>query len=241
MGKSLDIVERDVAERVRGQGESKRRCAAVYAVRVVAIAASMSLVASASPVVSNVAAASPLTAFLLQPGEMGGFLPGRAQVFRTVAAVRSEFGSKPTGREIKRYESEGLVEAAAVRSHDRAEPAAKGASSVFEFSTPGAATAEMAAEIREALDPDALNTVGGEYIILRRFHVSGVPGGAAFEFVTNASAAELGVESGTGRGMFVDGNCLFAVAVFRPASTEVRALIVTALQAISSRTRDTCV
>jgi hypothetical protein len=75
------------------------------------------LVALAAPVPANAADSSPLIAFLLRPGEMSGFTPGKPRVFPTVAAVETASGEKPTELETKRYEAERFVEAATVRMH----------------------------------------------------------------------------------------------------------------------------
>jgi hypothetical protein len=199
------------------------------------------LVALAMPVPANAADVSPLVAFLLKPGGMSGFTPGKPRVFRTVAAVETASGERPTELETKRYEAEGFVEAATVRMHSYAEPAAKGISSVFEFETPIDARAEMKAELKEEIDPAALRKKGIlDDFVLRHFKVPGVPGVVAFAFVTNRAAERAGVESGVAKGLFVEGNCLLAVADGRFQSNEVVEPVISGVQAIFNRSGGIC-
>lgn len=199
------------------------------------------LVTLAAPVSANAADASPLVAFLLKPGDMSGFTPGKPRVFRTVAAVETASGEKPTELEIKRYEAEGFVEAATVRIHSNAEPAARGISSVFEFESPIGARAEMKAELKEEIDSAALRKkVISDYFVVRHFKVPGVPRAVAFAFVSNRKAERLGVESGVAKGLFVEGNCLFAVGVARFKSNEVVEPVVGGVQAIFNRSGGIC-
>ena len=208
--------------------------------RAFATSVAMLLVAWAAPVPANAADASPLAALLLRPGEMSGFTPGKPRVFRTVAAIESASGEKPTKLEAKRYEEEGFVEAATVRMHSNAEPAAKGISSVFEFETPMGAKAEMKAELKE-IDPAALRKEGIlDYFVLRHFKVPEVPGAVGFAFVSNRAAERVGVESGVAKALFVQGNCLFALGIGRFRSSEVVAPVVGGVQAIFSRSGGSC-
>jgi hypothetical protein len=199
------------------------------------------LVALAAPVPANAADASPLVAFLLKPGDMSGFTPGKPRVFRTVAAVETASGEKPTELETKRYEAEGFVEAAIVRIHSNAEPAARGISSVFEFETPVGASAEMKAELKEEIDSAALRKKGIlDYFVLRHFKVPGVPRAVAFAFVSNRKAERVGVQSGLAKGLLVEGNCLFAVGVARFKSNEVVKPVISGVQAIFNRSGGIC-
>jgi hypothetical protein len=203
------------------------------------LAAMLLLVALAAP--ANATDASPLVAFLLKPGEMSGFTPGTPRVFRTVAAVETASGEKPTESETTRYEAEGFVEAATVRMHSNAEPAAKGISSVFEFETPIDARAEMKAELKKEIDPATLRKEGIlDYLVLRHFKVPGVPRAVAFAFVSNKAAERAGFESGVAKGLFVAGNCLFAVGEGRFKSNEVIEPVTSGVQAIFDRTGGTC-
>jgi len=199
------------------------------------------LLALAAPVSANAADASPLISFLLKPGEMSGFTPGKPRVFRTVAAIETASGEKPTKLEIKRYEAEGFVEAATVRMHSNAEPAARGISSVFEFETPMDAMAEMKAELKEEIDPAALRKKGIlDLFVLRRFEVPGVPRAVAFALLSNRAAKRAGFESGVAKGLFVEGNCLLAVGVVRFKSKEVVKPVVSGAQAIFNRSGGIC-
>ena len=199
------------------------------------------LVASATAVPANAADASLLVAFLLKPGDMSGFTPGKPRVFRTVAAVETASGEKPTESEIKRYEAEGFVEAATVRIHSNAEPVARGISSVFEFESPMDARAEMKAELKEEVDPAALRKKGvSDYFVLKHFKVPRVPEAVAFAFVSNSAAERVGVESGVAKGLFVEGNCLFAVGVARFKNNEVVEPVISGVQAISNRSGGIC-
>lgn len=205
------------------------------------LAATALLLAVVTRVVADAAGGSPLVPFLSKPGEIGGFKPGKAQVFRTVAAVRQASGESPAKSEIRRYEAEGFIEAAIVRIHGQVEPAAKGVSSAFEFETPAGAEVEMKAELKEEFDPDALGAKGiRRYFTLRQFKVPGVPKAVGFVFVTNKLAAKLGVETGVANGLFVKGNCLLAFGIFRPKSKEVTGPVISGVQAISRRIGGTC-
>jgi hypothetical protein len=206
-----------------------------------AFTAMLLLVALAAPVAANAADASPLVAFLLKPGDMSGFTPGKPRVFRTVAAVETASGEKPNESETKRYEAEGFVEAATVRIHSNAEPAARGISSVFEFETPIGARAEMRTELKEEIDPAAPRKKGVlNYFVLRHFKVPGVPGTVAFAFVSSKAAERAGVEFGVAKGLFVEGNCLFAVGVARFKSNEVVEPVISGVQAIFNRSGGIC-
>jgi len=199
------------------------------------------LVALAAPVPANAADASPLVAFLLKPGDMSGFTPGKPRVFQTVAAVETASGEKPTELETRRYEEEGFVEAATVRIHSNAEPVARGISSVFEFATPIGARAEMKAELKEEIDPATPRKKGVlDYFALRHFKVPGVPRAVAFAFVSNRAAERVRVESGVAKGLFVEGNCLFAVGVARFKSSEVVEPVISGVQAIFNRSGGIC-
>jgi hypothetical protein len=202
---------------------------------LVTFTAMLLLVALAAPVPANAADASPLVAFLLKPGDMSGFTPGKPRVFRTVAAVETASGEKPTELETKRYEAEGFVEAAIVRIHSNAEPAARGVSSVFEFQTPVGARAEMKAELKEEIDSAARKKGILDYFVLRHFKVPGVPRAVAFAFVSNRKAERVGVQSGIAKGLFVEGNCLFTVGVARFKSNEVVEPVISGVQAIFNR------
>lgn len=212
-----------------------------HALATFAAIAMLLLVALAAPVPANAADASPLIAFLLRPGEMSGFTPGKPRVFRSVAAVETTAGEKLTESVTKRYEAEGFVEAATVRMHSNAEPVAKGISSVFEFETPIDARAEMKAELKEEIGPAALRKEGIlDYLVLRHLKVPGVPRAVAFAFVSNGSANRLGLESGVAKGLFVEGNCLFAVGDGRFNSNEVVEPVISGVQAIFNRSGGIC-
>ena len=205
------------------------------------VTAMLLLMALAAQVPANAADASPLVAFLLKPGDMSGFTPGKPRVFRTVAAVETASGERPTELETKRYEAEGFVEAETVRMHSNVEPAARGISSVFEFETPIDARAEMKAELKEEIDPAALRKEGlSDYFVLRNFKVPGVPRAVAFAFVSNKVAERAGIESGVAKGLLVEGNCLFAVGVARLRSDEVVKPVIGGVQAIFNRSGGTC-
>jgi hypothetical protein len=92
----------------------------------------------------------------MRSGEMSGFESGKAQVFRTAAAVKEGSGEHLRKREVRRLEEEGFVEAALVRVHDRAEPSAKVDSGVLELGTAADAEAEMRAEFKEEFDLTSL-------------------------------------------------------------------------------------
>jgi len=204
-------------------------------------AAMLLVVALAAPIPANAADVSPLVAFLLEPGEMSGFTPGKPRVFRTVAAIETVSGEKPTESKAKRYEAEGFIEAATARMHSNAEPSAKGISSVFEFETPMDAKAEMKAELKEEIDPAALRKEGIlDYLVLRHFKIPEVPGAVAFAFVSNRAAKMAGLESGVAKALFVEGNCLFAVGVGRFKSDEVVEPVISGVQAIFNRSGGIC-
>lgn len=204
-------------------------------------AAMLLLVALAAPVSAGGADASPLVTFLLKPGEMTGFTPGKARVFRAVAAVETASGEKPSEPETMRYEAEGFVGAATVRMHSNAEPAAKGISSVFEFETPVDARAEMKAELKEVIDPAAPRKEGIlDYLVLKHFTVPGVPKAVAFAFVSNRAAERAGLESGVAKGLFVEGSCLVAVGDVRFKSNEVVEPVISGVQAIFNRSGGIC-
>jgi hypothetical protein len=204
--------------------------------RAASVLAAILLVAFAVPMSANAADASPLVAFLPKPGDMNGFTPGRPRVFRTVAAIETAAKENPTELETKRYEAEGFVEAATVRMHSNAEPAAKGISSVFEFDTPIDARAEMKAELKEEIDPAALRKEGIlDYFVLKHFKIPGVPEAVAFAFVSNRAAEKGGRESGVAKGLFVEGNCLLAVGAARFKSSDVVEPVISGVQAIFNR------
>ena len=196
------------------------------------------LAVAVMPVAANATGRSPLAPFLLKAGEVGGFEPGNAQVFRSVGAVREGSGARPATPTIRRYEAEGLLEAAIVRIHDRAEAAAEGISSVFEFEAPAGAKAEMKAE-KEALRND-LNPAGSEYVVLRQFRVPWVTSAAGFALLPNREALRLGAESGIAKGLSVEGSCLITVGILRPWSKEVIEPVRSGMQAISARTGSVC-
>jgi hypothetical protein len=205
------------------------------------VAATVLLLAALIPTAADASDTSSVTPFLLRPGETGGFEPGKVQIFRTVSEVRNAAGESPSKSQVRRYETEGFVEAAIVRIHDQAEPAARGISTVFAFKTPADARAEMKAEREEDLGPAAIRADGvGRYFILRHFKVPGVPNAVAFVFLPSRASTLLGVESGIAKGIFVEGSCLIGVAVFRPASTEVADPVSNGVQAIAGRIGDAC-
>jgi hypothetical protein len=204
-------------------------------------AAMLLLAVLALPVPANAADASPLVAFLLKPGEMSGFIPGTPRVFRTVAAVETAAGEKPTESETRRYEAEGFVEAASVRMHSNAKPAARGISSVFEFVTPMDARAEMKAELKEEIDRVALRRKGIlDYLVLRHFRVPGVPKAVGFALVSNRAAERAGLEAGVAKGLFVEKNCFLAVGNARFRSSEVVEPVINAVQAVFNRSGGIC-
>jgi hypothetical protein len=209
--------------------------------KILILAATTVLAVLVTPIVPNANADSPVVSFLLKSGEVRGIVPRKAQVFRTVSAVRNSAGERPARPEIGRYEEEGFVAAAIVRLHDRTEPAAKGISSVFEFEAAAGARAEMEAELKDELDPRALGKEGIlKYFTLRHFKVPEVPKAVGFAFVSNKGAAEVGRESGIAKGLFIEGNCLFAVGIFQPMSKEVTEPVVNGIQAVFRRTGGIC-
>jgi hypothetical protein len=218
-----------------------KRSQAWFRQTVRTLVASTLLAAVVAPVATAAGVASPVGGFLVKPGEMQKFEPGKIQIFRQLSAVRDAAGNRPSEPELRRYEEEGYVEAAVVRLHDGAEPAAKGISSVFEFETVGGAKAEMRSELKEELDPRALRQEGIlTYLTLRHFEVPSVPNAVAFAFVSNKAADEAGLETGVAKGLFVEGSCLFAVSVFRPTSNEVIEPVISGVQAIAARMAGIC-
>lgn len=178
---------------------------------------------------------------LAKSGEVRGFTPGKAEVFGAPSAVRDAAGERPAEPEVRRLEAEGFVGAAIVRLYGRAERAAKGVSSVVEFETTAGASAEMKAELKKELDPRASREEGVlRYFAVRRFKVPGVSNAVAFSFTSNKAVAKLGLESGVAKGLFIQGNCLLSVVVFRPTSREVVKPVISGVQAISRRTGDAC-
>jgi hypothetical protein len=201
------------------------------------------LMAATAPVAASAPDASSAAAFLLKPGEMGQFTPGRPQVFRTAAALEraSEDSPKQVRLRIRRYKAEGFVQGATVRLHDKADPSAKGISSVSEFETPTGAKVEMRAELKEELDLRTLRKKGGlKYLRLRHFRVPGVPNAVAFAFLSDRAAGRLGLEAGFAKGMFVEGSCLLAVGDGSLTSNEVTEPVIDGVQAISERTAGNC-
>ena len=198
------------------------------------------LVAVGTPIAANARALSPVVPLLLKSGEVIGIKSGKCQIFQTAAAVRNGAGEVPTEAAIKRYEAEGLVEAAIVRLHDRAEPTAKGISSVFSFETPSGAKSEMKAELNEDPGPQALRIEGNRYLVQRHFTVPGVRGAGGIAVVSSDAARKLGLEFGVAKGLFIEGSCLVAIGIFRPTSNDVTRLVVNGIQAVSERTGDSC-
>lgn len=212
-----------------------------YRRKILILSAMTLLAAVVTPAVANASGASPVIHFLLKSGDARGFVSGKTQVFRTVAAVRTAAGKSPSKSEIRRLELEGFIEAAIVRLHDRTEPPAEGVSSVFEFETEAGARAEMDAELKDELHPRALRREGSlKYFTLRHFKVPGVPKAVGFALVSNRAAAKVGRESGIAKGLFIEGSCLFAVGVYRPMSKEVAEPVISGVQAIARRTDDSC-
>jgi hypothetical protein len=216
------------------------RICGLYRWTAAMLAAMTLLAAVVMPLAANARAVSPVVSFLLKPRDVRGIVPGRAQVFRTVSAVRNGAGERPAKPQVRRYEAEGFVGAAIVRIHDQAEPSARGISSVFEFETPTGAEAEMKAELKEELDLEAPRTGGFHFLTLRRFKVPGVRKAAAYAFVSNKAAARLGFETGIGKGLFIEGNCLLSIGIYRPTSKEVTKPVITGVQAISGRAASGC-
>jgi hypothetical protein len=205
-----------------------------------AVAATLLVLAAVTPTAAKATYVSTLVPFLLKQGEMGRFLPGKTQVFRTVTAVRNAAGESPARSQVQRYETEGFAEGAMVRIHNRREPAAQGVSSVFAFETANDAKAEMKAALAEQLEPVSLREPGLPYFHLRRFKVPGVPAAVAFELVTSKAADKLGVESGIAKAIFTERSCLFEVGVLRPGSKEVAEPVSSGVQAISERVGGAC-
>jgi hypothetical protein len=197
------------------------------------------LAAVVPPVAASGANLSPLVPFLLKPGDMSGFKPGRPQVFRTLGAVREASGEKPPKREIRRWEAEGFVEAVIALIHDSDEPSSVGNSSVFEFETTTGAKAELHAEEKEESEV-MMPAASRKYFTRRRFDVPGVPSAVVYAFVTNRAAAKLGVESGIAKGLFTEGNCLITIGIARFASNEVTKPVIGGVQALYRRTGGTC-
>jgi len=193
------------------------------------------------PVTVNAEGASPLAPFLLRPGDVTGFVPGKVRVFRTASAVRSAGGEKLAKSEVRRYESEGFVEAAMVRLHDQAELSAQGISSVLDFATPGGANAEMRAELEEDRHPQSTRIEGmPSYLIVRHFKVPGVPKAVGVAFVTNRAADRVGLKAGIAKGLFTEGDCLFTIGIFRPTSKNVIEPVAHGIQAVSGRPANPC-
>lgn len=208
--------------------------------KVMILAATTLLTAVVTPIVPNASADPSIVSFLLKPGQVRRIVPRKAEVFRTVSAVRDAAGERPARPEVGRYEEEGFVEAAIVRLHDRTEPAAEGISSVFEFDTAAGARAEMEAELKE-VDPRALRKEGfPKYLTLRHFKVPEVPKAVGFVFVSNKAAARVGREFGIAKGLFIEGKCLFAIGIYRPTSKEVTEPIIGGVQAIAGRAAGGC-
>jgi hypothetical protein len=203
------------------------------------LAAAIVLAAVVAPVAANGAGVSPLVPFLLKPGDMSGFKPGKPQVFRTLGAVREASGEKPPKREIRRWEAEGFVEAAIARIRNTAEPAGVGNSSVFEFDTPAGAKTEMHVEVKEEFELK-MPAATRKYFTRRRFGVPGVPGAVVYAFVSNRAAAKFGVGVGIAKGLFVEGNCLVTTGIGRFASREVTEPVIGGIQAIYRRTGGSC-
>lgn len=68
----------------------------------------------------------------------------------------------------------------------------------------------------------------------------GVSRAFGVEFQTNEMAAQLGVESAIANALFVEGNCLFAVGLYRPASKKVVESVSSGIQVISQRSDGEC-
>jgi hypothetical protein len=200
----------------------------------------MMLLIALAATAANAKYAPPIVPFLIKPGEMGGFVPGRAQVFRTASAVRNAAGESPAKPQVQRYVTEGFAEGAIVRIHSQGEPAAEGISGVFAFETASGAKAEMTATLKEELDVKSLHGPGRAYFVLRHFKVPGVPEAVAFKFVTGKAAGKIGVESGIAKAIFTEGSCLFEVGLLRPESKKVTEPVISGVQAISERVGGVC-
>lgn len=99
----------------------------------------------------------------------------------------------------------------------------------------------MKAELKEEIDPAALRKEEIlDYLVLRHFKVPGVPTAVAFAFVSNRAAQRAGLESGVAKGLFVEGNCLFAVGDARFKSNEVVEPVISGVQAIFNRSGGIC-
>ena len=164
----------------------------IFGRAVTILAATTLLVVMGEAAVTYAKDAPPISSFLLKRGEAPGITPGKAQIFRTVTAVRNGAGEGPTLADIRRYEAEGFVEAAMVRLHIQHEPAAKGISSVFDFETAAGAKAEMRSELKEEFNRGAASP---KYLVLRRFKVPGVREAVVSEYVTSEAASSIGLES----------------------------------------------
>lgn len=205
------------------------------------LAAAALLMGLIAPAAASAGVFSSVVPFLLKPGDVPGVVPGKAQVFTTASGVRNVAGERPTKLESERLQEEGFVEAAIVRLHDRTEPAAKGVSSVIEFETTAGASSEMKVELKEEIDRRALREEGIlDYWTLRRIKVPGVPDAVAYAFKTNKTGNKLGIESGIAKGLFIEGNCMMTVGIYRPASKKVTEPVISAVQAISTRTAGAC-
>jgi hypothetical protein len=201
----------------------------------------MSLVAAVTPATARTPVESSLASFLLKPGDMSGFEPGAPQVFRTAAAVRKVSGESPAKPLIRRYETEGFIEAAILRINGRAERAAEGASSVFEFATPADAVNEMKAELKEELDPKTLRAERIlTFLALKHFKVPAVPSAVGYAFVPNKAAKEIGAESGIAKVSLVEGNCLLTIGILRLKSSDVIEPLSSGVRAIHERTNNIC-
>jgi hypothetical protein len=197
------------------------------------------------PALVNADEVMSLTAYLLKPGEMTGFTPGDARVYRSATAFEKNLGDKPKQSRLKigRYEDEGFVEAARVRMHSWADQTASGISNAMRFGTPIGANAEMKAQWQEALDRGrgAVRGAGSSsYLILRRFRIPGVPGAAAFAVTSNRAADRLGVESGVAEGIFAEGSCVLSVANVSLSAKNVIQPVISGIQAIHKRTGGDC-
>jgi len=201
----------------------------------------MLVVAAVTPAAAGATGASPLLPLLLKSGDVSGLGPGKAQVFRTAAAVKEGSGERLPKRDVRRLEENGFVEGATTHIHVRSEPSALGFSSVAEFETPAGAEAEMKARFKEVLDPAELRKEGLlDFLTLKHFKVPGVPTTLAFAFLTKRVAAELGLEMGIANGFFVEGRCLLTEALFRQESVDVIDPVRGAIQALAERAEVAC-
>jgi hypothetical protein len=223
-------------EEMRADGRGGRK----WPVAAFLVVLGLLLVAQLISVASSGATNSLLVRFLVKPGDMKGFRPGKPQVFPSIPELTNPSGEHPSSGEIERYETEGLVEAATVRIHGRAESVAKGDSWVFRFIGTSGPMEEMKAELKKDLEPKALRTEVKPYFSVRHLRVPGVASAAAFAFISNKASDALGVESGIAKGLVVEGNCLLELDLYRPLSKEVIRPIISAVQAVSRRAVATC-